>query len=140
MENNCFFIKKYISKHKKNKTKDVLYIIALYYCKKRRTPIYTRFFISSLFLSNCTRFYKMIKQLLHWQIFGNSTDKQLISFLLMNKKIIACTNLKMNEFERKLYLKNRDIENMTQLLCLKLHRLTLFIQVNVLLFLLLYFF
>ena len=26
----------------------------------------------------------------------------------------------MNEFERKLYLKYRNIENMTQLLCLKL--------------------
>ena len=31
----------------------------------------------------------------------------------------------MNEFERKLYLKYRNIENMTQLLCLKLYRLTL---------------
>ena len=38
----------------------------------------------------------------------------------------------MNEFERKLYLKYRNIENMTQLLCLKLYRLRLFIQVNVL--------
>ena len=46
----------------------------------------------------------------------------------------------MNEFERKLYLKNRNIENMMQLLCLKLYRLRIFIQVNVLLFLLLYFF
>ena len=35
----------------------------------------------------------------------------------------------MNEFERKLYLKYRNIENMTQLLCLKLYRLRLFIQV-----------
>ena len=42
----------------------------------------------------------------------------------------------MNEFERKLYLKYRNIENMTQLLCLKLYRLRLFIQVNVLVFLL----
>ena len=40
----------------------------------------------------------------------------------------------MNEFERKLYLKYTNIENMTQLLCLKLYRLRLFIQVNVLLF------
>ena len=40
----------------------------------------------------------------------------------------------MNEFERKLYLKHRNIENMTQLLCLKLYRLRLFIQLNVLLF------
>ena len=46
----------------------------------------------------------------------------------------------MNEFERKLYLKYRNTENMTQLLCLKLYRLKLFIQVNVLLFLLFYFF
>ena len=58
----------------------------------------------------------------------------------MNKKIIACTDLKMNEFERKLYLKYRNIENMTELLCLKLYRLRLLIQVNVLLFLLFYFF
>ena len=36
----------------------------------------------------------------------------------------------MNEFERKLYLKYRNIENMTQLLCLKLYRLRLFVQVN----------
>ena len=43
----------------------------------------------------------------------------------------------MNEFERKLYLKYRNIENMTQLLCLNLCRLWL---VNVLLFLLFYFF
>ena len=42
----------------------------------------------------------------------------------------------MNELERKLYLKYRNIENMTQLLCLKLYRLRLFIQVKVLLFLL----
>ena len=54
---------------------------------------YTRFFMSDSFISNCTRFYKMIKQLHYWQIFGNSTDKQLIAFLSMNKKIIACTNL-----------------------------------------------
>ena len=40
----------------------------------------------------------------------------------------------MNEFERKLYLKYRNIENMTQLLCLKLYRLKRFIQVNVRLF------
>ena len=46
----------------------------------------------------------------------------------------------MNEFERKLYLKYRNIENMTQLLCLKLYPLRLFIQVNVLLFLLFSFF
>ena len=46
----------------------------------------------------------------------------------------------MNEFERKLYLKNRNIENMMQLLCLKLYRVRLFIQVNVLLFLLFTFF
>ena len=46
----------------------------------------------------------------------------------------------MNEFERKLYLKYANIENMTQLLCLKLYRLRLFIQANVLLFLLFYFF
>ena len=45
----------------------------------------------------------------------------------------------MNEDERKLYLKYRNIENMTQLLCLKLYRLRLFIQVNVLLFILFYF-
>ena len=58
----------------------------------------------------------------------------------MNKKIIVCTNLQMNEFERKLYLKYANIENMTQLLRLKLYRLRLFIQVNALLFLLFYFF
>ena len=46
----------------------------------------------------------------------------------------------MNEFERKLYLKYRNIENMTQLLCLKLYRLRLFMQVNVLLSLLFSFF
>ena len=46
----------------------------------------------------------------------------------------------MNEFGRKLYLKYANIENMMQLLCLKLYRLKLFIQVNVLLFLFLYFF
>ena len=28
-----------------------------------------------------------------FEIFGNSTYKQLIAFLSMNKKIIACTNL-----------------------------------------------
>ena len=44
----------------------------------------------------------------------------------------------MNEFERKLYLKYRNVENMTQLLCLKLYQLRLFTQVNVLL--LFYFF
>ena len=42
----------------------------------------------------------------------------------------------MNEFERKLYLNYTNIENMTQLLRLKLYRLRLFIQVNVFLFLL----
>ena len=46
----------------------------------------------------------------------------------------------MNEFERKLYLKCRNIENMMQLLCLKLYQLRLFIQVNVLLFVLFPFF
>ena len=46
----------------------------------------------------------------------------------------------MNEFEIKPYLKYRNIENMTQLLCLKLYRLRFFIQVNALLFLLLSFF
>ena len=46
----------------------------------------------------------------------------------------------MDEFERKLYLTYRNIENMTQLLCLKLHRSRLFIQVKALLFLLFYFF
>ena len=46
----------------------------------------------------------------------------------------------MNEFKRKLYSKYRNVENMTQLLCLKLYRLRLFIQVNVLLFLLFYYF
>ena len=56
----------------------------------------------------------------------------------MNKKIIACTNLQMNEFERKLCLKYANIENMMQLLCLKLYRLRLFIQVNLLLFLIFY--
>ena len=40
----------------------------------------------------------------------------------------------MNEFKRKLYSKYRNVENMTQLLCLKLYRLRLFIQVNVLFF------
>ena len=40
----------------------------------------------------------------------------------------------MNEFERKVYLKYKNIENMMQLLCLKLYRLRLFIQVDVLLF------
>ena len=39
----------------------------------------------------------------------------------------------MNELKRKLYLKYRNIENMT-------HRLRLFIQLNVLDFLLVYFF
>ena len=42
----------------------------------------------------------------------------------------------MNEFERKLYLNYTNIENMTQLLRLKLYRLRIFIQVNVFLFLL----
>ena len=46
----------------------------------------------------------------------------------------------MNEFERKIYLKYRNKENMAQLLCLKLYRLRLFIQVNVRLFLLFTFF
>ena len=46
----------------------------------------------------------------------------------------------MNEFERKLYLKYRNIENITQLLYLKLFELRLFIQVNVLLFVLFSFF
>ena len=46
----------------------------------------------------------------------------------------------MSEFERKLYLKYANIENMAQLLCLKFYRLRLFIQVNVLIFLLFYFF
>ena len=46
----------------------------------------------------------------------------------------------MNESERKLYLKYRNMETMTQLLCLKLYPLRLFIQVNVLLFILFYFF
>ena len=46
----------------------------------------------------------------------------------------------MNEFERKLYLKYRNIENMMQLLCVKLYRLRVFMQVNLLLFLLFYFF
>ena len=45
----------------------------------------------------------------------------------------------MNEFERKLYLKNRNTENMMQLLWLKLYQLRLFIPVNVLLFLLFHF-
>ena len=36
----------------------------------------------------------------------------------------------MNEFERKLYLKYRNIENMMQFLCLTLYQLRLFIQVN----------
>ena len=40
----------------------------------------------------------------------------------------------MNEFVRKLYLKYRNIENMMQLLCLKLYRLRPFEQVNILLF------
>ena len=35
----------------------------------------------------------------------------------------------MNELERKLYLKYRNMENMTQLLCLKLYRLRLSIVV-----------
>ena len=46
----------------------------------------------------------------------------------------------MNESERNLYLKYKNIENMTQLLCLKLYQLRLFTQVNVLLFLLFKFF
>ena len=48
----------------------------------------------------------------------------------------------MNEFERKLYLKYRNIEkeNMTQILRLKLYRLRLLMQVNVLLFLIFAFF
>ena len=72
----------------------------------------------------------MINQLQYWYIFGNSTDKQLIAFLLMNKKITACTNLLMNEFERKLYLKYRNIEIMMQLSYLKLYQLRPFIQVS----------
>ena len=63
------------------------------------------FFISNSFITYCARFYRMIEQLQQWQIFGNSTDKQLIAFLLINKKIITCANLQMSEFERKLYLK-----------------------------------
>ena len=58
----------------------------------------------------------------------------------MNKKTIACTNLYMNKFKRKLYLKYGNIENMAQLLCLTLYRLRLFMQLNILLFLLFYFF
>ena len=58
-----------------------------------RRLLHQIFFISNSFISNCTRFYKMIRQLQYWQIFGNSTCKQLIPFLSMNKKIIACTNL-----------------------------------------------
>ena len=46
----------------------------------------------------------------------------------------------MNEFERKLYLEYRNKEIMTQLLRLKLYRLRVFMQVNVLLFLLFSFF
>ena len=46
----------------------------------------------------------------------------------------------MNQFERKLYLKYANTENMMLLLCLKLYRLRLFIQVNILLFLLFTFF
>ena len=46
----------------------------------------------------------------------------------------------MNEFERKLYLKYANTENMMQLFCVKLYQLRLFIQVNVFLFLLFYFF
>ena len=46
----------------------------------------------------------------------------------------------MNELERKLYLKYGNMKNMTQLLCLKLYRLRLAIQVNALLFLLFTFF
>ena len=42
----------------------------------------------------------------------------------------------MNEFERKLYLEYRNVENMTQLSCFKLCRLRFFIQVKILLFLL----
>ena len=57
----------------------------------------------------------------------------------MNKNI-ACTNLQMNEFEKKLYLKYANIENMTQLLCLKLYQLKLIMQVKVLLLLLFSFF
>ena len=44
-------------------------------------------------MSNCVRFYNIIKQLQYWSIFGNSTDKPLIAFLSMNNKIIAWTNL-----------------------------------------------
>ena len=51
------------------------------------------FFYKQLVYKQLYSFYKMIKQLQYWQIFGNSTDKQLIAFLSMNKKIIACTNL-----------------------------------------------
>ena len=49
------------------------------------------FFYKQLVYKQLYSFYKMIKQLQYWQIFGNSTDKQLIAFLSMNKKIIACT-------------------------------------------------
>ena len=76
------------------------------YCISFKDPILTNlrvlisnmtihqiFFISNSFISNCTRFYKIIKQLQYCQIFGNSTDEQMIAFLSMNKKIIACTNL-----------------------------------------------
>ena len=46
----------------------------------------------------------------------------------------------MNEFERKLYLKYGNKEIMTRLLRLKLYRLRVFMQVNVLLFFLFSFF
>ena len=42
--------------------------------------------------------------------------------------------LSLGTVQRKLYLRYRNIENMTQFICLKLYRLRLFIQVNVLLF------
>ena len=116
------------------------FIASLFFLLNILSRIVDFFFLSDSFVSNCTQFYKMIKQLHYWQIFGNSADEQLIAFLSINKKIIACTNLKMNEFRRKLYLKYRNINNMTQLLCLKLYRLRLFIQANVLLFLLFPFF
>ena len=108
-----------------------------YLCKKivRRKKqvvkhefIHLIFLISNSFVSNCTRFYKMIKKLQYSQIFSNFTDTQLIALLSMNKKIIACTNLQMNKFERKLCLKYANIENMTQFLCLKLYRLRLFME------------
>ena len=82
-----------LSSVKDNKLKNVFDKCKVIHSLKQPKSLHQMFFISNSLLSSCTRFYKMIKQLRYWQIFGNSTDKYLIAFLSMNKKIIACANL-----------------------------------------------